>query len=159
MRKKSVRFKKTKKRVFNKYIFYTIIIIIALFAAIYFLLFYTSACEDKVCFDNAIDNCKKVSLVKSDERAIWKYEILGYGEKGCSVGVRLIQLKQGQVDIQKLEGNEMICDYVKAESYPEEDISVCSGKLKEEIQDMIIKRLHDYLLKNLGEIQESFSAI
>jgi len=162
MKKKSIRFKKSKKRLSTKSIFIiiiTVIIIVVVLAAVYFLFFYTSACENKQCFDNALDKCKKVSLVKGDEKAVWNYKILGDGENGCRVEVRLIQLKQGQVDIQKLEGEEMVCDYIKSDTFPEEDISMCSGKLKEELQDIIIKRMHDYLLKNLGDLQEGFSVV
>lgn len=161
MKKKSAKTGRSKKRP-RKSFFVTItltIIIIAILIGVYFLFFYTSSCEDKQCFDSALDRCKRVSLIKTDENAVWSYKILGPGEKGCRIEVELIQLKRGQVEIQKLEENKMVCDYVNSESYPEDDVSMCSGKLKEELQDIIIKRMHDYLLKNLGDIQESFTAI
>lgn len=159
MKKKSVKFKRSKKSRKGIFIITIVIIIIAILAAVYFLFFYTSFCENKQCFDNALDKCKRASLIKNDENAVWSYKILGEGEKGCRVEIELIQLKKGHIGVEKLEGNTMVCDYIKSDIYPEEDVAMCTGKLKEELQDIIIKRMHDYLLRNLGEIQESFRTI
>ena len=35
---------------------------------------------------------------------------------------------------------------------PESDIGNCHGLLKEGLQDIIIKRLHTYLVENIGQI-------
>jgi hypothetical protein len=40
-------------------------------------------------------------------------------------------------------------------TYPEKDLGACSGKLKEELQSIVIKKLYTYILDNLGELDES----
>jgi len=54
----------------------------------------------------------------------------------------------------------MLCIIPKEEiSFPEKDISRCTGLLKEEMQDLIIQRMHNYLLKNVGQISQEFERI
>ena len=43
--------------------------------------------------------------------------------------------------------------------YPEKDLGVCHGRLKEELQGIIIKRLHTYIVDNIGEIDETLDLI
>ena len=51
----------------------------------------------------------------------------------------------------------MLCDYpISTNGFPEDDITKCSGPLREELQELIIQRMHNYLLKNIGEIREDF---
>ena len=38
--------------------------------------------------------------------------------------------------------------------YPEKDLNNCHGRLKEEMQAIIIKKLHNYIIDNLGTIGE-----
>ena len=42
---------------------------------------------------------------------------------------------------------------------PEGDISKCSGELKEEMQSLIIQKLHAYILDNLGKISSEMENI
>jgi len=125
--------------------------------SVYLMFFYSVPCNDKDCFDNAMLKCKKVSLIKEYEEASWLYRIIGgSGEDNCRVEVKLLKLKEGSIDSEKLQGKSMICDVLKTETRPEQDTSKCSGVLKEELQDIIIKRMHEYILENLGEIKEEF---
>ena len=124
----------------------------------YFLFFYAKPCEDNECFVDAMINCKKVSLIREDSKSSWLYTISGSKNDLCDVEVKLLKIKQGTIDSEGLQGEEMNCLIPKASSqFPEKDISKCSGKLKQELQDIIIKRMHDYLLENVGEIKEDFA--
>ena len=42
---------------------------------------------------------------------------------------------------------------------PESDINKCSGPLKEEMQVLIIKKLHEYILQNIGELNKEVTGI
>ena len=54
----------------------------------------------------------------------------------------------------------MVCTVLKTDSqFPEKDISKCTGKLKEDLQDILIQRMHNYLLENVGEVQEAFAGL
>ncbi len=139
-----------------------IILIIALIVFTgYFLLFYEKPCEDTQCFFSAMKNCRPVSLIRQDEQASWLYTIKGISKgDACKVQVKLLEVKQGTIDSEILEGKKMLCTLQKGDTgFPEKDISKCSGLLKEELQDLMIQRMHNYLLENLGDIQEEFRGI
>ena len=140
------------------YVLPIVILLIIILVLIYFLFFYTNACTSKECFYNSLKDCKRTSYVREDERASWFYRITGGSkEYNCKVEVRLLKMKQGTIDIEKLEGKKMSCLVPKDEiEYPERDMTKCAGLLKEELQEILIQRMHNYLLQNLGELKEEF---
>lgn len=130
----------------------------------YFLFFYVKPCEDAQCFVNAMANCERVSWVREDIQASWLYIITGEvgdsEEEICNVEVQLLKIKKGALDSEKIQGEKMNCVFLKGEiKLPEKDLSNCQGKLKEKLQEIIIQRMHSYLLENLGEINEDFFEI
>ena len=139
-----------------------IILIIALITfSSYFLFFYARPVSTSEEFLDAMDSCKDVSWVREDAQASWLY-IIKSGEKGdsCNVEIRLLQIKEGTIESEKLQGKKMVCMVQKGETqFPEKDITSCTGKLKEELQDIIIQRMHSYLLQNVGEIREEFESL
>ena len=44
-------------------------------------------------------------------------------------------------------------------SYPEGNIQQCKGELKEELQNLIIQKLHSYILENLDKISGELSTL
>jgi len=127
----------------------------------YFLIYKPVECSDKTCFNDAMDNCKRISWIREDAQASWLYRVNG-NDKGdaCTVNVKLLKMKEGTIDSENLEGLEMDCVMPKTETqFPEKDISVCTGGLKEELQDIVIQRMHNYLLENLGAISEEFKGV
>jgi hypothetical protein len=49
----------------------------------------------------------------------------------------------------------MTCYYpLGTAAYAEKDLSKCHGLLKEELQTIIINKLHAYILENLGKVEE-----
>jgi len=127
----------------------------------YFLFFYARPAETSEEFINSMSNCKDVSWIREDAQASWLYRIKG-GAKGDAreIEVRLLKMKEGTIEADKLQGKRMICVAQKGETqFPEKDISKCTGKLKEELQDIIIQRMHNYLLQNVGEIREEFEGV
>jgi hypothetical protein len=138
-----------------------ILLIALLIFAGYFLFYYTKPCEDTKCFVKSIEACKKASFVKEDEKASWLYTTAkSSGSKYCIINVKLLNLKQGLIDSENLQGKEMNCNVSRSDSeYPENKIEQCTGPLKEEMQNIIIQRMHEYLLKNIGEIKQEFSKI
>tara|TARA_Y100000310_G_C20240553_1_gene604448 strand:+ start:85 stop:573 length:489 start_codon:yes stop_codon:yes gene_type:complete len=140
---------------------FLILIIALIIYAGYFLIYRPVECSDKTCFNNAMNNCKRISWVREDAQATWVYQV-GGNAKGdsCKINVKLLKMKEGTIDSERLEGLEMDCAMLKTETqFPEKDISVCSGVLKEELQDIIIQRMHNYLLENIGSISEEFQGV
>jgi len=143
------------------FLFFIILIVSILVFGSYFLFFYSKACPDMACFIKAMEKCNKVYVTKQDVNSDWKYRIIGSGfEESCRVRITLLKIKQGSIDGEKLQGKEMVCDLLKGDSqYPEKDLSRCTGQLKEEMQDLIIQRMHKYLLQNIGEVKQGFNEI
>ena len=126
--------------------------------SVYFLFYYAKPCKDSYCFVDSMVNCKRVSWIREDSQASWVYTIKGKAdENSCKVDILLLKLKEGILENEVLEGKKMTCIVEKGSTQlPEKDISKCTGPLKEELQNLIIERMHNYLLENFGEIKEEF---
>ncbi len=137
-----------------------IIAVILLGAAIYFSFFYAERCSDSSCFDNALLSCKRVSYIEETSDASWGYSIRGKVGSTCKVSVKLLQLKQGDVSLGVLQGKRMEC-YIPYGSVikPQDNIDRCHGLLKEDMQSIIINKLHNYITDNLGQIEESLGKV
>jgi hypothetical protein len=151
-------YKNINVRVVLALIFLTIAFIIFL---LFMLFFNTGTCKDLTCFREAMADCSRVSCIKEDDQASWQYKITGMsGADSCEVEVVLINMKRGSIDSEKLRGESMVCDFPRlSASFPEKDMSRCTGILKEDLQEIIISRMHSYLLQNLGEIESKFQEI
>jgi len=136
-----------------------ILIIAAILFMIIYLFYYARPCNDSACFSQAMIKCSRVYFIKEDSKASWYYEIKGSsGKDSCIVKIKLLKMNSGDIDTEVLEGTEMTCIVNKGETTaPEENMKSCSGLLKEKLQEIIIDRMHSYLLQNLGEIKESFA--
>lgn len=140
------------------YVLIFIILLLIIISLIYLLFFYIKTCADKECYFSSLRECKRAYFIKEDSKATWSYKIIGNikGDK-CSIDVKLSRMKQGNVDLGILEGKTMKCQIPKnSGDYPEKDIILCTGELKEEMQEIIIKKMHNYILEHLGEIKEEF---
>jgi hypothetical protein len=130
-----------------------IIVIIA------YLFFIPKSCNDMNCFSNSLQKCSRTYFIKEDLTGSWYYEILGSnGKDSCNVKIKLLKMNTGTIDTESLQGNEMKCIVSKGETLaPEDNMNVCSGPLKEKLQEIIIDRMHSYISKNIGEVKESFA--
>jgi hypothetical protein len=99
--------------------------------------------------------CKRASFVNEQTEASWGYEIKGKADNQCTIEVTLLLAKKGELRISEIVGDSMICSYkIGTATYAEKDLSVCHGLLKEELQTLIINKLHAYILENLGQVAE-----
>lgn len=109
-------------------------------------------CTDKVCFDDGLRNCDKAKYIGGDEM-IFEYYISGKKGDSCEVEVKLLQGELNNADSKVLEGQVMTCMLpLGVVMSPESDISLCHGLLKEGLQDLVIRKLHTYLVQNLGRL-------
>ena len=144
----------------KKRIIFLVVIIILVALLIYFIAFYTKKCSDASCFSTAQAKCSKASYVSDAEDAAWSYEIEGKDNGECVIGVELVQAKQGNVELEKLEGLEMECSVPLGYSgSPQTDLKKCHGLLKEELQELLIQRMHNYILNNLGKIEDALQSV
>jgi hypothetical protein len=137
-------------------IIFSIALAIALILALYMTFFSFKTCDNFDCFQKEMKECNRVVYINEEPEASWKYYINGEENDKCVVEVTLLQAKKGELGIDKLEGLSMKCSYnIGVANYPEKDLVKCSGKLREELQTIIINKLHSYILGNLGEFNES----
>jgi hypothetical protein len=147
-------FKKLKKRVF---IALVILIAFLVVYSVWFLFFYTKPCPDGDCFYKSMVEAKRASWVKQDELATWLYTIQGTRGEYSIIEVRLLEIKEGTEEIEVLRDKKMVCSVMRGDTRPpEQDLSQCNGRLKEEIQEILIQRMHNYLLQNVGQIKQEF---
>jgi len=126
----------------------------------YFLLTYLGKCDSKTCFNDALVSCKRASYFLDTSETSMEYKILGKSGDACRVEVKLVQFKRGTADLAVLEGKSMTCSTpLGILVQPESDLSQCHGILKEEIQDMIIKRMHAQIIENIGKIGEEVTKV
>ena len=122
---------------------------------VYYFFFYTETCFDTECFSRSLVSCDRVKWINDAEEATWFYTLNGKLNDKCEIDVKLLQVKRGKLDLEKAEGEEMKCFFPPGTLFsPEQNLGLCTGRLKESLQDLIIKRMHSYILKNLENINE-----
>ena len=128
---------------------------------IYFNIFSAKECRDLECYNNSLLNCKKIWVIREEDNYVWRYEILKFNdENSCNVETRLLKVKAGKLNVEDLQGKSMICRVQRVDDiFPEKDMLRCSGVLKEKLQEIIIDRMHNYIIQNLGEIQEGLKEV
>jgi len=112
-------------------------------------------CTDLGCFEAHMVKCKPATYINNaEEEASWEYNIIGTNDEKCDIEVKLLNAKEGGVDLIAYEGQSMWCSHpIGAVGYPEKDLSACRGELKEGLQAIVIEKLYKYLVTNLGEIR------
>ena len=137
-------------------------ILVILCIAVYFTFFFKYNCEDNdiECFRSHQTECLKTEYISDDVDVTWGYDIKGREGNVCEIDVKIIKVKGGMIENKRLEGKEMTCSIVYGSSEsPESDTSRCKGELKEEMQALIIQKLHAYIVSNLGQIDSNLNSI
>jgi len=120
--------------------------------SVWFLFYSSTSCSDWECFNKNLENCKRTNFI-GGSRMILEYNILGYDGNSCVVNVKLLQADIRNRDSEKLQGLDMNCEIpMGAIIIPESDLGNCHGRLKEGWQEIVISRLNNYILQNLGKI-------
>lgn len=134
----------------------TIFILVVAAIIIYFSFFYFKPCNDSTCFLNYLENCDRATYSKDGELAV-NYFIEGYSKGTCNVKIELVSLSGDYKLAGYYNASNMECkSELGSLTYPEKDISACSGLLKEGLQEILINRLKVEIVKNIGEINLNF---
>jgi len=152
---KRVEKKDTRSRVKKGFHWRTILlfVLVIFLGWLVFLVFFSyEDCRNRQCFDENLKDCDRAKFVAGEDM-IFEYAIKGKGGGGCEVSVELLQGELNNADSKKLEGQKMLCTLpLGVVMNPEADVGVCHGLLKEGLQDLIINKLHTYLVQNLGKL-------
>jgi hypothetical protein len=115
-------------------------------------------CSGYDCFQAHMIECSRAIYVNVDPEASWLYQIQEKTAQGCNIEVTLLQAKEGELNLRDLETESMICTYpFGVAAYPDKDMSLCTGKLKESLQNIIIGKLHKYIINNLADLKEALN--
>ena len=145
---------------YTKLIVFAVIAVVFIGLAIHTTFIHAPRCQTFECYEEHMRLCKESQYLNDGDEATWRYRILGMKEGACVVEVTLLQPKAGELGIDKLSGYSMECGFPKGiVAYPEKDLGSCHGRLKEEMQEIIIKRLHTYIIDNIGEIDETLQLL
>ncbi len=135
----------------KKWLILIIIILSTIFIALVWQgFFYSKNCNDLDCFQKSLAQCSRAKYINS---ANWSYEYQIKGENGGECEVRVTLLFAGlEPKFDSIAGESMTCFMpLRMVDFPEKNIDYCSGKLKENLQYLIIKDLYTYAAQNLGK--------
>jgi len=136
------------------------VILIVLFALIYFNYLHILKCNNKECFSEAIVGCKRTSYTDDNPETILQYKINGRKGDKCSVDIKVLQIKKGDMSLSVLENKEMNCLIpLGVLTWPERNLEDCHGELKESIQEIVINRMHSQIVENLGKINQTITKV
>jgi len=135
------------------------ILIVLIAIAVLLTIFWHPECENFECFQKSMERCNKVTFINEGPEASWGYSIVGRKGSSCIVDVKLLQVKAGELGVEQLAGKSMSCSYDFGQGvYPEKDLDKCHGLLKEDLQKIIIEKLHKYLIENLGKLDTGLNS-
>jgi len=161
--------KRKRKDGSRKWLWILIIVAVVLAGLLAYKAWHTSKCPDISCFNDKMAKCQRASYLNDADDATWLYTIKGRSGKigcfvlsgrcdACNINVELLQAKNTTADIQPLEGLGMDCSLALGYTgIPNADLSKCHGALREEMQDLVIKKMHAYILSNIGKIGEEIN--
>ena len=133
-----------------------VVTILAIVAVLTWLNFGFKECVDQACFDKSLEKCQRTVFINEGEM-VFEYKIKGVQRESCVVDVELLQADLSNQDSLEVEGDKMTCYLpLGVVSIPEADIGICHGILKEGLQDLMISKLHKYIVQNIGEISANF---
>lgn len=133
-----------------------VLAIVGIAIALYFTFYKPVSCDTYECFQEKMSLCEKAAYINEEPEASWKYEIIETDGDTCVIDVTMLQAKKGDLELDRLNGYKMTCRYPEGiATYPNQDLGVCTGQLKEELQGIVIKKLYSYILDNLGELNQS----
>ncbi len=135
----------------------TLLLVLALALSLY-ASFRPKQCYNYACFQDYMAVCARAVYINEEPEASWQYNILKRTRESCEILVTLLQAKEGELKLRTFEGHSMICTYPQGVvAYPDKDLSLCHGRLKEDIQGILIEKLYNYVVQNLAELKEEFT--
>lgn len=148
------------------------LIVIVLIGAVFYSGILKKNCnEDKECFDNTLEKCRASKLLTIRNNNVYSYEI-GYNfykpfSKNCEMKVKIERVGAGvEIETRNLiEGKSMKCsipkDKLKDINLEEMDdlLNYCSGKLKEGLYEIIIKKMYSLILGQMSDIVKEMERV
>jgi len=147
-----------KKRELYRYL--AIIFGLILIILILLFIYYPKNCEyKKSCLDSSFKNCERANSFLVIEGNTYLYEIKGSWKEYCRVNIKVMDVASSDKYLKEtLENKGMLCRIPKTQitnvSIDKVDnlLDYCTGPLKESMLELIIKRLYEVIIANIGRI-------
>lgn len=144
-----------------------IVIVILILTSIFYFSLHIKNCKTSGCFEAAALKCKKAIIkVREANNSISQYTIKGEKKGNCILNIKLEKIGSLSQEMQqKFEGKEMLCEIPKNEfsRMKIEDmgsnLDYCHGPLKEEIYDVVIKKLYNLVVRDMSSILEEVERV
>ena len=137
--------------------------VILLVSLIFFMNYEKNCYDDMACLNNAISSCNSAKAVSEENNSTFKYRVLGKSNDLCRVEITLIKVSHSAEQEMKdmFEGKNMICEIPKETTLvgTTDVLDHCSGPLKESMYELIIQRMYNVVIKNLGETISELSEV
>jgi hypothetical protein len=129
------------------------VFVVVLVSGVVWLVFFDyDYCKIDDCFYDAMEGCERVQYISGGGDMVYRYFIMGKDDGYCKIRVKLLQANLNEKESEVVEGREMVCRVpLGVRAAPEDDMRLCSGALREGLQELIIQRMHDYLIENLDD--------
>jgi hypothetical protein len=136
------------------------IFLLKVFAVVFFIallifanFIYFKNCSSQGCFKESVSKCYRAKYVSSDLVPL-KNTIVGFSWRGCKVEVE--SLENDLID----SGRTMTC-YLPygSRNLPQSRIELCSGELREDVQELIISEMYIAVGQNVREINDFFRQV
>ncbi len=132
------------------------IILIVVFVGVYFVFFWQKTCNDEKCFDDMAKKCKSAVYISEKNENVFVYRIKHrYGDY-CELNVKVEKIND--VELKNLFLNKEMRCLIPKEKFSMEFLSLsnsldyCSGPLKEAMYELIIQRMYDLSVKQIGDV-------
>ncbi|VVB80727.1 Uncharacterised protein [uncultured archaeon] len=148
-----IRLPSLKRKITSSLILVSAVFSLIILFLIYSSFVYYSPCKDEICFFSHLEKCDRATFTKSGDFNVF-YRIEGYNFNKCQVKVYLDD-PQNTIGLKSIYTNtSMDCNLnFGYKSYPETELSMCSGLLKEGLQEVLIERLKVEIARNVGDIK------
>ncbi len=137
----------------GKFVFVSFIFILGILLIwfIFASFIYSKPCDSSACFKTMISVCHRADFISSDLVRL-DNQIVGLTSGGCEVEVRAVDNNLG-ISM----GEKMTCYIPLGLSVlPQSKLDLCSGKLRESIQEIIISELYKTIGQNVEELNSFF---
>ncbi len=151
----------------NKRGIIVIVIGVLIILSILFFIFNTKDCKTSGCFEKAALKCNKATIkVQEANGSISQYTIKGDKGSNCLLHIELKKMSSLSQEMKdKFEGKDMLCQIPKNEfsrmkiEEMGSNLDYCHGPLKEEIYDVVIKKLYNLVIRDMGSVLQEVERV
>ncbi|VVB80354.1 Uncharacterised protein [uncultured archaeon] len=144
----------------KRYILIAVILlaIVAIGVFVYYRL-NVPVCSTTECFFKNVATCTPSKFFYAGNIS-FDYSINGKDDDHCNIDVTLVRSFWRGTSFDSLNGKSMVCDVPFGKiTFPEEDLDKCHGPLKENLQELILQKLHGYIIDNLDGGQSNSTPV